>query len=378
MGLLNIFDYFKNKEMVAVSYDFEETDAYRKLATESAHNLIAKTFSRAEFQTYENGIQEKGKSYYLFNVEPNPNTSASVFWRDVIKKLLTEDEALILLKDQSLYLADSFDRESEGTKENQYKNIVINGALERAVVRESKVLYLTDPYSVINRSTKGLYQHYHSLIHASSSGYANSKSRKGTITIPTRLSQQYGDAKELQEYIKSLLKDFMDPEKNSVLPLTNGMEYEEIKADLSSSSNDSGRELKNFAFDIFDFVAISLGVPPSLLKGDTVDTKDAVSNFLTFCINPLGNLVADEINRKMYGLRDYTKNNKLRFDSSNIRAISLRDVANSIELLNRNGALTIDDTLRILDKEPIGGEVGKMRFITKNLQILDEKIGKEE
>src|SRR5699024_6314484 len=148
---------------------------------------------------------------------------------------------------------------------------------------------------------------------------------------------------------------------DAVYPESEGFEYTEITESKGSRSNDSGRETKNFVNDVFDFIAIGFGIPPSLLKGDTVDTKDALNNFLTFCINPIAKLIQDEINRKMYGKEAYLENTYAKVDTTNIKAVDLRDIANSIELLNRNGALTIDDTLRILGKEPIGGEVGSMR-----------------
>ena len=125
---------------------------------------------------------------------------------------------------------------------------------------------------------------------------------------------------------------------------------------------------------MFDFIAVAFGIPPSLLKGDTVDTKDAVNNFITFCINPLARLITDEINRKMYGYELYKERTYAKLDTSNIKAVDLRDVANSIDLLNRNAALTIDDILRILGKEPIGGDIGSMRFITKNYEVLDKVL----
>ena len=125
---------------------------------------------------------------------------------------------------------------------------------------------------------------------------------------------------------------------------------------------------------MFDFIAVAFGIPPSLLKGDTVDTKDAVNNFITFCINPLARLITDEINRKMYGYELYKERTYARLDTSNIKAVDFRDVANSIDLLTRNAALTIDDILRILGKEPIGGDIGGMRFITKNYELLDKVL----
>ena len=41
-------------------------------------------------------------------------------------------------------------------------------------------------------------------------------------------------------------------------------------------------------------------------------------------------------------------------------------MANALEVLTRIGANTLDDNLRILGREPIGGEYGTKRLITKN------------
>ena len=64
-----------------------------------------------------------------------------------------------------------------------------------------------------------------------------------------------------------------------------------------------GRDIRAFIDDIFDFVAIAFQVPPQLLKGNVADTDKAVNNFLTFCINPLAELLTDEINRKCMAKR---------------------------------------------------------------------------
>ena len=217
------------------------------------------------------------------------------------------------------------------------------------------------------------YTDYTKLINSSIKGYQNSKARKGNLKIPTNLLKPLQE-ENCRKHIQATMKDFMDPGKDAVYPETNGFEYEEIDKAKGSKSNDSGRETKNFIDDMFSFIAIAFGIPPSILKGDTVDTKDALNNFLTFCINPIAKLITDEINRKMYGYELYKERTYAKLDTSNIKAVDLRDVANSIDLLNRNAALTIDDILRILGKEPLGGDIGQMRFITKNLEALDKVL----
>ncbi len=347
---------------------------YQTLITEAAINLISSTVARAEFKTFFKGKEEKRTNYYIFNVEANKNRSAFLFWKEVVAKLLTEGSALVLMQNKQLYLADSYTLVPFAFKENIYENITVDEYLLSDKWSESNVLHLKYDNSLLKIAISDICNEYSKLITASEKGYKNSKARKGKFKIPSTLPKNIESEEDLQKFIIESMKDFMDPEKDAVLPEQSGFEYTEIAESKGSKSNDSGRETKNFINDVFDFIAVAFGIPPSLLKGDTVDTKDAVNNFLAFCVNPIAKLIQDEINRKMYGEKLYTENTYVTVDTTNIKSVDLKDIANSIDLLNRNGALTIDDTLRTLGKEPIGGEVGAMRFITKNLELLDKVL----
>lgn len=380
MAIIDFLDkIFGGKDEVTLktcSVDESNDIYYKTLIAEASVNLITKTISRAEFQTFENGKETKKLNYYILNVEANKNKSASLFWRETIEKLLKKGEALILLQDNQMFLADSFTRNEFAFIENTYTNIAIGDYTLSDTKKESEVLYLKDNNSTISNAINGICNDYTKLINSSVKGYQNSKARKGKLKIPTNLPKTLQEEGKLQDHIQTTMADFMDPSKDAVYPETSGFEYTEVAESKGSKSNDSGRETKNFIDDVFDFMAISYGIPPSLLKGDTVDTKDAVNNFLTFCINPLAKLITDEINRKMYGYKLYKERTYAKLDTLNIKTVDLKDIANSIDLLNRNGALTIDDILRALGKEPIGGDIGAMRFITRNLEVLD-KVAEE-
>lgn len=375
MGVIDFFRSFlgsKYMNLKSCGSDLDINTKYKILILESSIELIAKTIARAEFQTFLKGKESKKSNYYTFNVEPNRNKSATVFWEETIKTLLAKGEALIIIQNHKLYLATSFNREKRVFLDNVYTDVVIGDYKLSDTWYESQVLYLKYDNEKIRMAINEIGTDFAKLIASSIKGYQNSKSRKGKLKLPTNMPKELEGEQDLQNHIRESMKDFMDPSKDAIYPESDGFEYTEITESQGSKSNDSGRETKNFINDIFDFIAIGFGIPPSLLKGDTVNTKDAVNNFLTFCINPLAKLIQDEINRKMYGEEEYLNKNYVKVDTTNIKAVDLRDIANSIDLLNRNGALTIDDTLRILGKEPIGGDIGAMRFITKNLELLDK------
>jgi HK97 family phage portal protein len=91
---------------------------YKQLAIQSCINLIANTVARGEFLTYEKGQEVRKDNYYLLNVEPNQNKSASKFWRDVISKLVYENKCLVIQYNDKFYAADSFQIKEHAFFEN--------------------------------------------------------------------------------------------------------------------------------------------------------------------------------------------------------------------------------------------------------------------
>lgn len=360
----------------AVSREARDNIHYEILVAEAAINLIAKTFSLAEFQTFEDGVETRKKNYYLFNVEANRNHSAPAFWRQVIRKLIEDSKALVLVQDNELILADSFSRKEFVFQENLYTDVIVGDYLLSDDWWESQVLYLEDNFTKLNQAFHEVYSDFAKLIAASNKGYRSSKSRKGKLTIPTSLPKELKEEEALQKYIRDTMQEFMDPDKDTVYPETGGFVYNELKEARASGQHETGRDTRKFIEDVIDFIAMGLGIPPNMLTGEVADTKDTVSNFLAFGIKPFADLVAAEINRKMYGLKNYQDRTYMRVDITSIKTLELKDIANSIDLLNRNAALTVDDIARMLGKEPVGGELGAMRFITKNYELLDYVLEK--
>lgn len=376
-----IIDFFRNffgengKQIPldAIVLQSETTDAFKELAKEASIALISKAFSLAEFRTYQKGVEIKQQDYYLFNIEPNLNTPAASFWESVVRKLLERSECLILVQNGSLYLADDYTKHPYVFKPNEYTGVCINDYALTDVWFEDKVLFLDYPSTVdADRRIAGMYSEFSKLINSSANGYLGSKVRKGKLKIPTNWMKTEQGQKDLNAYVNSQMADFMNPDVSSVLPLTSDMDYEELgSAGRSSSNGESSRETKNYVNDVFDFIAIAYGIPPSLLKGDVIDTKEAYSNFITFCLNPIAKLVQDEINRKMFGRTEYVGKSYLKIDTSNIKSKDLRDVANSIDLLMRNGAFTINDAIKAVGYEPISDDIGDKRFMTKNYDLVE-------
>ena len=350
---------------------------YKTLAVNSAINLISKTLSLSDFATYKKGIDTKDEKYYKYNISPNNFQTASEFWRQVVFNMVWHNEVLIIKgPGDQLIIADSFTKEQKSIDSFIYKDIKVGNFKTNNIYEEDEVLYIKYENSKMKVIIDSVYNDYDKLIQASKQGYINNKYIKGIMDIDSSLSQTEEGQEAVADVLDNQFKKFINAEGPAVLPLQKGMEWRNVNEDKGKGAVDKNSDTKNFVNDVFDYVAIALQIPPSLLKGDVVDTPNLVNDFLTFCIKPIAKVITDEINRKEYSRKEYLNRTYMKVDTTSIRVTDLKDVAYAIDVLTRTGANTLDDNLRVLGREPVGGDVGKVRFMTKNNEPIEDMINR--
>lgn len=345
---------------------------FKELAIQSSINLIANVLSKAEFETFEKGKSVRGENYYLFNVEPNPNKSASKFWRDVIHQMVYNNEALVVQYKGHFYCAESFNCQKYAFQQYIYKDIVIDGFKLDRSYQEEDVFHFELHNQKIRSVIDGLYTSYSKLITAAQGNYKRNNSPRGTLKVGTSYPQTEKGQKELQSLFSEKFKKFFTAEGGAVLPLQEGLDYTELASNIGVKGGADNKEIRAFIDDIFDFVAIAFQIPPQLLKGTVADTEKSVDNLLLYCINPLAELISDEINRKYYGKRDYLARTYMRINTSMIKAHDIKDIAGALETLLRIGAYCVDDCLISLGMEPLETEWSQARWMTKNYQPITD------
>lgn len=384
MGILNYISNLFSGDKKTISLDaciadLETSIYYKELAIQTSINLIANTLARSEFQTFFEGKQQKGSNYYLFNIEPNQNKSSSKFWRDVIHNLVYHNECLIIQNQKNIYVADDYDIERYALKDNIYRNVVIDNYQMKDVFVENEVIHLELHNENIRFMVEELSKEYTKLISAGQVNYRKNNSRRGLLNVDTNYAKTETAQKDLQDLLANKFKRFYEAENGAVLPLTKGEKYEELTSNIGVKGGIEGRDIRGFIDDIFDLVGIAFNIPPVLLKGEVADTKGVFNNFMTFCINPIAELIEDETNRKYYGKADYLKGSYLNIDTTRVKTTDITDIAGSLDILLRTGMFTIDDGLQTLGKEKIGGEVGTQRFMTLNYSTIEDAIeGREK
>lgn len=347
----------------------------KELAIQACINLIANVLSKAEFQTFELGKETRKDNYYLFNVEPNPNKNASKFWRDVIQKLVYDNECLVIQHGNYFYVADSFNVKKFAFQEYMYDGITVDGIGLEAAYTESQVLHFELHNQKVINLIDGLYNSYGKLISAAQGNYKRNNSSRGKVKVPTDYPQTEAAQKELTELFENKFKKFFEAEGPAVIPLTGGIDYEEMQSSTSTKGAADGRGIRAFIDDVFDFTAIALNIPPQLVKGSVSDTEKAMDNLLMFCINPLAKLIGDEVNRKYYGKKDLLARTYLRINTSMIRAHDIKNIAGALETLLRIGSYSVDDCLKALGMEPLGTEWSTARWMTKNYAPIEDALG---
>ena len=351
--------------------DLSEKILVRDLAINTAINLLGNAISLSEFNTYDKGNEDKSNIYYKLNVEPNPNYSASRFWKKFVYRLIYDGEVLIIEQGKNYYVADSFVKETKAFYTCKYRDVVVDDFSLRRSYDESDVLYFKLYERNIVNIVGALYDDYGKLVEYSKASYKKNNAKRGIVNIPTNYPQTEAAKEKLNKLLNDQIQKFYGAENGAVLPLTNGITYEDISSDSYKNSTDS-RDIRNLIDDIFDFTAIGFNIPPALLKGSANDLESTVDRFIKFGVEPFCEMIEDEINRKFYSKYSYLNNTYMAIDTSRLKTTNLAQLANVVDVLTRNGVNNIDENRKLLGMEPLRTEESQKRRITKNYEASEE------
>ncbi|MGG1847085.1 phage portal protein [Bacillus wiedmannii] len=383
MGLREwVRGFFGNRKTITLDSCFYELGIdyfYKKLAIESCIDLIANALTRCEFQTFEKGKEKRGANHYLLNVQPNQNQNASEFMHSLVNHLIMENECVVIMQNEQLYIADSFSVNKFALKENIYNDITIDDFTFEKSFNESEVFHFKLNDRNIMQIIDGMYSSFGKLL-ASSIDYYKRKNNKRLLIKGDFLRAQDEETQDaINEMFENQLKNWFNADKvGSAFQLQNGYEFEDMSDSKNGVSNNStSRDISDLISDIFNYVAIAFHVPIGILKGDVADIEKQMDSFLAFCINPIAELIQDEFNRKMYTKEEYIQRTYLKIDTTKIKVVDITKLATALDKLFAIGGLSINDILIILGREPLEEEWANKRFVTKNYQEADSLEGGE-
>lgn len=372
----------------------ETKTAFKVYAIQACINKIANAISMCEFQTLEKGVISNRDLWYKLNVEPNLNQNAADFWQKVIFESVYNPNGALIIQVQGQFLvADSYDINEYAIKPNYYYNVKA-GTLDFTQVgfQEKDVLRIRLNNAKVKDIIDGVYSEYGKLISSSIRNYNRSNSKKLWVKIGTNF-QQFETQEILNEdgttttkfdfimddLFKNRLKSYFD-EGDSATPIEEGLEIVEPQSDggVPSSQKKDTRDINNLFDDTVNMVADAFGIPRGLLKGDVADIEGMTENFITFCINPLANLIEDEANRKLFGQHRMAQNSKLKVMTDLIKTYDATKLAAASEALFRISAINPNDVRRWMRMERINEPWANEYAITKNYQVVGKEVNDEK
>lgn len=341
----------------------------RELAFNLVVNKIANAISKCQMNIYTDNKRDRNEEWYRWNVSPNPNQSAPVFWAKLIYQLYDNNEALIIPINGNLYVADSFIVNKQyAFFDYRFESIQIDDFSLSRAFRQNEVFYFQLNNKKMVTYLNGTMTLYTGLIKAAYSSYMASNGNKGFLKI-SQFAEQEDD---FQEYFNQLVnedfKKFFES-SNAVMPLYEGYSYEALG---NTGTQSNTRDIKALIEDVIQTTANAFNMPTSIAIGNVQDTSKAIDEFLTFCIDPLIRILEAEITRKSFTQSQVINGSYVKFDTTAIKHIDLLDVATAIDKLISSGCFTINDIRKTIGADEIDEPWANQFFMTKNYSTIED------
>ncbi len=374
------FEFFKrlfsggDKPEAVTAEEFFDlySDTYiRELAFHACVSFIANAVSKCEFKTYREGQPVKGPEYYLWNVEPNQNQCSSAFFHSLLLRLYRDNEALVVEHNSRLYVADSYDREEYTLYPDLFRQVTVGSFTFSRTFGGDEVMYFRLNDQDVNRILRGLYTSYSKLITYGMKAYQQSRGTKGTLELDMTMR----GTKDFNDRFNAIrnedFRKFVEAD-NGILPLFKGMKFQELAHKTYTS--DTTRDIRALIDDVTDFTARGFGIPAQIVNGTVQDVDSAVEQALTFCVDPLADMLQEEINRKRYGRDAYLKGNYIAIDTGAIKHVNVLDVAADVDKLVSSGVMCVNDVRGILGMPLINEPWAWAHFMTKNYADIEKLL----
>lgn len=365
---VTVKDYLDNDEGsvdVAMSYYIQ------RMAFWSIVRKIGSALAAIEWETYRRGHRVKAKEYWLWNYDPNPNQTREEFFQALAGKLYTEQEALVVEYRGHRYVADSFST-TERLGGNLYSDITIMNTMLEATYTAGEVLHFSISGDSIKNLLTAISAMEGKLLQSAMTSYLRNNGVHGVLHISDIEEAKPDFDETYADLVENKFKRYFNAE-NAVLPLFEGFDFQQQEsAGGSTKASLSGtRDIKSILDDVIEFTAQAFGVPTAIVNGKNV-TNDDFKAFMTSPVQPLVKMIANELNRKLYGRELVYAGTQIVPNYSGIRHVDIFDVANPIDKLIGSGAFCINDIRRKLGLEPIEESWADQHWMTKNYSTVED------
>ena len=372
-----MFDFLfqdRNKEIQSlaeiIAVDMEKLNL-SKLAIEKAIMMIAKAIAKSDI-LIQTESKEKRKKEYRLNVQPNDNECGTVFWTEVVKQLLTEQEALIIPLSGKYYRATSWSHTNEVMMKRVYKDVMLSCGDENLTIfstfQSDEVIHLrydnarTRLYlqNVVGQFDKTM-DSINAMMQLSSQ--PRFKLKLGTNALSFREKQADGTDKVMtrDQYVLKI-KKLLTSDDLEVLTEQENASVEQMQINTTVKAE----ELAKMALQINNEVANAFDIPEAVFNGNITEKSDATNEFITYAVSPIAEVINDTLTAYVVGENDYCrKNEKVMVWLARFKHVDVVDSAVNLDKLRGIG-FHLDEIREMVGYPLLNTEFSTERALTKN------------
>lgn len=372
-----MFDFLfrdRNKEIQSlaeiIAIDMEKLNL-SKLAIEKAITMIAKAIAKSDI-LIQTESKEKRKKEYRLNVQPNDNECGTVFWTEVVKQLLTEQEALIIPLSGKYYRATSWSHTNEVMMKRVYKDVMLSCGDENLTIfstfQSDEVIHLRYDNARIRlylQNVVGQFDKTMDSINAMMqlSSQPRFKLKLGTNALSFREKQADGTDKVMtrDQYVLKI-KKLLTSDDLEVLTEQENASVEQMQINTTVKAE----ELAKMALQINNEVANAFDIPEAVFNGNITEKSDATNEFITYAVSPIAEVINDTLTAYVVGENDYCrKNEKVMVWLARFKHVDVVDSAVNLDKLRGIG-FHLDEIREMVGYPLLNTEFSTERALTKN------------
>lgn len=377
LGLGSIFK--RNKELeFMVDMDLIADKANRlhmkRLAIDTCVSFLGRTISQSEFRVRNGKVFEKNELYYRLNVRPNKNMTASTFWERFIRKLIYDNECLVIQGDDGdLLIADGFQHNEYAVFEDTFTDVIVKDYTFKRTFKQSEVIHLKYRNDRLAPLIDGLFADYGDLFGRILNSQKRKNQVRGTVDMDMIGAKTEEQIKKLQEFIDNMYKA-IGSKDIAIVPQQKGIKYDEVYN--GSTNGPSVEEINKVTSGFLNQVAMAVGIPVALLYGEMADVEKQTKNYMLFTVKPLLKKLSDEANVKFLEKSEYLSGHKIEVKAISYQSIF--DLATSIDKLISSSAFTGNEVRSEVDYEESDDPNLNKHYITKNYTETNATEGSEK